>query len=116
MHGCAVGREDLAGRTIEVGGPEVLTWVDVAETFTRVLGRRVRAVSTPTAVFAVMAAVLRPFAPVPSATMALNRYMGASETVWSPGGGGVVDPSTMTTLEEFLRSKAALPAELPTVV
>ena len=112
----AVGRADLAGRTIEVGGPEVLSWVEVAETFTRVLGRRVRAVSTPTAVFAVMAAVLRPLAPVPSATMALNRYMGASEKVWGPGGGGVVDPSTMTTLEEFLRSKAALPAELPTVV
>ena len=112
----AVAREDLAGRTIEVGGPEVLTWVDVAEAFTRVLGRRVRAVSTPTVVFAVMAAVLRPFAPVPSATMALNRYLGASETAWSPGGGGLVDPSTMTTVDDLLRSKADLPAELPTVV
>ena len=112
----AVGTAELGGRTIDVGGPEVLSWVDVAGLFTRVLGRPVRAVSTPTAVFAVLAALLRPVAPVPSATMALNRYVGASETVWSPGGGGVVDPSTMTTVEEFLRSKAALPAQLPTVV
>ncbi|HET6967641.1 MAG TPA: hypothetical protein VFI44_05160 [Ornithinibacter sp.] len=112
----AVSRADLGGRTIEVAGPEVLSWVDVAETFSRVLGRRVRAVSTPAGVFAVAAAVLRPVAPVPSRTMALNRFMGASETVWEPPGGGLVDPSTMTTVEEFLGRKAALPAALPVVV
>ena len=109
------GEPTWRGRPSRSAGPEVLTWVEVAEAFTVVLGRPVRAVSTPTAVFAVMAAVLRPFAPVPSATMALNRYLGASETAWSPGGGGLVDPSTMTTVEEFLRSKADLPAQLPTV-
>jgi len=111
----AVGRDDLAGQTIDVPGPEVLTWVDVARIFSDVLGRRVRVVSTPAAVFAFMAAVLRPIAPVPSQTMALNRYLGASETPWSPAGGGLVDPSTMTTVEQFLRTKAALPAATPTV-
>lgn len=111
----AVSRADLDGRTIEVAGPEVLSWVDVAEVFTRVLGRRVRAVSTPVAVFAAAAAVLRPVAPVPSRTMALNRFMGASETPWVPAGGGLVDPTTMTTVEEFLTAKAALPATLPVV-
>lgn len=111
----AVSRADLGGRTIEVAGPEVLSWVDVAEIFSRVLGRRVRAVSTPAGVFAVAAAVLRPVAPVPSRTMALNRFMGASETAWEPAGGGLVDPAAMTTVEEFLRRKAALPATLPLV-
>ena len=111
----AVGDEDLAGRTLDVGRPEVLTWVEVADVFSRVLGRRVRPVSTPTAVFAAAAAVLRPFAQVPSATMALNRYMGSSESVWTPGGGGVLDPAAMTTVEQFLRRKAALPAALPVV-
>ena len=57
--------------------------------FSRVLGRHVRPLSTPTAVFAAAAAVLRPFAQVPSATMALNRYLGSSESVWTPGGGGL---------------------------
>jgi uncharacterized protein YbjT (DUF2867 family) len=111
----AVREENLAGRTLDVGGPEVLSWVEVAQIFSRVLGRPVRPVSTPTAVFAAAAAVLRPFAPVPSATMALNRYMGSSESVWTPGGGGLVEPSAMTTVEQFLRRKAALPATLPDV-
>ena len=105
----AVSREDLAGQTIEVGGPEVLSWVDVAETYSRVLGRPVRAVSTPSLVFAVMAAVLRPFAAVPSRTMALNRLAGASGAAWEPGGAGLVDPASMTTVEQFLTAKAALP-------
>lgn len=62
-----------------------------------------------------MAWLLRPVAPVASRTMALNRYLGASETAWTPAGGGLVDPSTMTTVEQFLHAKAALPATLPTV-
>lgn len=111
----AVGRDDLAGRTIDVAGPEVLSWVEVARAFSDVLGRRVRAVSIPTAVFAVLAALLRQVAPVPSQTLALNRFLGASETVWTPAGGGLVDPSTMTTVEQFLRAKANLPSTPPTV-
>jgi len=111
----ALGRDDLAGETVDVGGPQVLTWVDVARVFSDVLGRRVRAVSTPAAVFAVMASLLRPVAPVASRTLALNRFVGASETAWTPPGGGLVDPSAMTTVEQFLRTKAALPATLPKV-
>ena len=111
----AVSRPDLAGRTIEVGGPEVLSWTDVAEIFSRVLGRRVRAVSTPARVFAVAAAALRPVAEVPSRTMALNRFLGTSESVWEPGGGGLLDPATMTSVAELLTRKAALPATLPAV-
>lgn len=112
----AVARPDLAGQTLEVGGPQVLSWNEVAEIFSRLLGRRVRALSTPTAVFAVAAAVLRPIAPTPSRTMALNRFLGASEAPWTPGGGGLLDPADMTTVEEFLTAKLALPATLPTVV
>ena len=112
----AIGRDDLAGQTIDVPGPEVLTWVDVARVFSAGLGRRVRTVSTPAAVFALMAALLRRIAPVPSRTMALNRYLGESETPWTTAGGGLVDPSTMTTVEQLLRTKAALPDAPPTVV
>lgn len=104
----AVSRPDLAGKAVDVGGPEALSWVDVAGIYSRVLGRPVRAVSTPTAVFAAMAAFLRPFASVPSRTMALNRLVGAAETEWEAGG-GLLDPASMTTVEQFLTSKAALP-------
>jgi uncharacterized protein YbjT (DUF2867 family) len=111
----AVTRTDLAGRTIDVAGPEVLSWQEVAGIYSRVLGRRVRAISTPTGVFAVASALLGPVAAVPSRTMALNRFVGSSESAWDEAGGGLVDPAAMTTVEQFLTEKRDLPAALPTV-
>lgn len=111
----AVDRPALGGSTVEVGGPQVLTWDEVASIFARHLGRPVRAVSTPAGVFAAAAAVLRPVAEVPSRTMGLNRYLGSSESAWEPGG-GVLDPASMTTVDEFIAAKAVLPETLPTVV
>jgi hypothetical protein len=110
----AVSRPELAGAVREVGGPEVLSWRDVAEIFSRLLGRRVRVVSTPGSVYADAAFLLGPVATVPSRTMALNRFIASSETAW-PAGGGLVEKSDMTTVEQFLKEKLALPATLPEV-
>lgn len=111
----ALARDDLAGRTVDVGGPQALSWDDVAEEFAEVLHRPVRAVSTPGAVFAALSAITRPFAPTPSATFALNRWMAASETNWPAGGADLIDPAAMTTVRDFLTAKAALPDTLPEV-
>lgn len=108
-------RPDLAGRMVEVGGPEVLSWRDVAATYARLLDRRVRVVATPAPVYAAMAAALRPFSEVQGNTMALNRYVAVAETDWQPGG-GLLDPQAMTTVAEFLRRKLALPRDVPPVV
>jgi len=105
----------LGGRIVDVAGPEVLTWRDVAATYQQVLGRPVRILSTPAPVYAAAAAALRPFATVASNTMALNHFIATTETNWPNAGGGILDPREMTTLREFLTAKAALPAELPTV-
>lgn len=112
----AVERDDVAGQVLDVAGPQVLTWDDVARTYSDVLGRPVRAVSAPTAVFAALSAVLRRVAEVPSRTMALNRFVGSSESAWHEPGGGLVDVEEMTTVEAFLRRKAALPSTPSTVV
>jgi len=114
---CVRAVEDpaLGGRIVDVAGPEVLTWRDVAATYQQVLGRSVRILSTPAPVYAAAAAALRPFATVASYTMALNHLLATTETNWSNAGGGIRDPREMTTLREFLTAKAALPAELPTV-
>ncbi len=101
---------------VQVAGPEVLTWRDVADTFARVLERPVRILSTPGVVYAVASRLLRPVADVPSRTMALNHYMAGDESPWTSAGGGLLDPASMTTVEELLREKVALPAALPTVV
>ena len=111
----AIDRADLAGQVLEVGGPEVLSWEDVAAVFSRVLGRRVRPIATPARVYGAMAVAMRPFGTVPSRTMRLNQYLATTEGDL-PAGGGLVDPDSMTTVEEFLREKATLPEALPTVV
>lgn len=98
-----------ASGPVDVAGPEVLSWDDVAAVYADVLGRRVRVLSAPAAVFAVAARVLAPVADVPARTMALNRYLAESESPWTDVGGGLVEPPTMTRVEPFLRAKAALP-------
>ena len=100
---------------VDVAGPEVLSWHEVAAVFGRLLDRRVRILSMPAPGYAAMARLLAPVAAVPSNTMALNRLMASTETPWSPGGGGLIDPGSMTTVEEFLSAKLALPEDLPTV-
>ena len=56
-----------------------------------------------------MSALLRPVAEVPSRTISLNRLAGVCESLWEEAGGGLLDPASMTTVEQFLTSKAALP-------
>ena len=99
---------------LEVGGPEILSWRQVADLFAEVLGRRVRVMTTPAAVYAVAARLLAPVAPVPSRVMALNSYMASTESPYG-GGGGLTDPVTMVTAEVFLRQKAAMSPELTRV-
>lgn len=99
---------------LEVGGPEILSWRQVADLFAEVLGRRVRVMTTPAAVYAVAARLLAPVAPVPSRVMALNSYMASTESPYG-GGGGLIDPVTMVTAEVFLRQKAAMSPELTRV-
>lgn len=102
-------RPDVPTEPVRIGGPEVLSWRDVADVYAELLGRRVRVVATPAAVYAAMATLLRPVGVVPSETMALNRMMAATETAW-PAGGGVLAPAEMTTVHDFLAARLAEPA------
>jgi uncharacterized protein YbjT (DUF2867 family) len=111
----AVERPDVANQAYDVGGPEVLSWREVAALYEEILRRRVRIVSTPAAVYAAMSSLLTPVAEVPAATMGLNRLLAATQTPWRPGGGGLLDPTTMVTVREFLEAKADLPQALPRV-
>jgi hypothetical protein len=63
--------------------------------------------TTPALVYAAAARSLVPVATVLSQIMAMNRYMDSAESAWSSPGGGLVDPVTMVTAREFLRTKAA---------
>jgi uncharacterized protein YbjT (DUF2867 family) len=112
----AVTSDRVPAAPVEIGGPEVLTWGDVAQTYADVLGRRVRMVATPSLMYAAAATLLARPARVPAATMALNRFVADTDTPWSPGGPGVLDPGGMTTVRQFLEAKVGLPTALPAVL
>ena len=105
----AVALTDTVSGAVEVGGPESLSWADVAQIYGRLLGRRVRVVSQPAAMFAVLQRLLAPVAPSLAGIMALDRLIGVSETDWDTAAVtdrlGVHD---LRTVEEVLREKAAL--------
>jgi uncharacterized protein YbjT (DUF2867 family) len=110
----AVRRPDLAGQVLDVAGPEALTWREVAAAYGDVLGRRVRMVSIPVTAYAAMASMLAPIAPAASTTLAELRIPDAAGNQPGPDGGWS-GADRMTTVLDFLREKAALPALLPTV-
>jgi hypothetical protein len=90
--------------------PEALSWTEVARIYERVLGRRVRVVSQPTAAFAVLWRVLAPVAPSLACTMALHRLIATSETDWDTADSARrLGRGALRMVEAVLHEKAALP-------
>jgi uncharacterized protein YbjT (DUF2867 family) len=101
--GCGSGPVDL-------GGPESLSWTDVARIYERVLGRRVRVVSQPAGAFVVLQTAFTPVAPSLAGVMGLNRLIATSETDWDTSDTAQrLGLHTRKTVEQILREKAALP-------
>jgi uncharacterized protein YbjT (DUF2867 family) len=106
----SVGRPDARNATFEVGGPEVLSWNDVVALFGKVLGKHVRAMNAPVAVFRAQQILLSPFSPAAANLMGMNWMVGSTDTPYDMS---VLAPSfgiRLTTSEQFLRQKLALPA------
>jgi uncharacterized protein YbjT (DUF2867 family) len=102
-------RTDTVSGPVDVKGPEVLSWADVAEIYARVLGRRVRVVAQPAALFPVLQRLLDPVAPSLAGLMALNRLLALpasdEDTTAVTERLGVHD---LRTVEDVLREKVAL--------
>jgi uncharacterized protein YbjT (DUF2867 family) len=95
---------------VDLGGPESLSWVDVARIYEGVLGRRVRVVSQPAGLFAAGQRVLAPVAPALAGVLGLNRLIATSQTDWDTAHTAArLRLERMRTVEEILREKAALP-------
>lgn len=108
----AVCNEASYNRVINLGGPEVLTWEDIARIFGEVLGRPVKAMYTPPGVFRVMSAVMRPFAPHAADVLGLNYYGGLMDIAWDMSDTAkAFGVSHMKTVKELLTEKASLPAD-----
>ena len=97
---------------LDVGGPEVLTWTDVARIFGEVLGRPVRIRSTPVGVFTAGHRLLARVAPSASNVMGLNRLIATSETPWDTTDvARRLGVHPLRTVQQVLREKVALPED-----
>jgi uncharacterized protein YbjT (DUF2867 family) len=98
---------DLEG-PVDLGGPEVLSWTDVAQIYSRVLDRPVRVRSVPAGAYAVPQRLFARIAPSLAGTMGLNRLLATSESDWTTP--EVVERwgiGPLRTVEQILREKAA---------
>jgi uncharacterized protein YbjT (DUF2867 family) len=110
--GLAAAADDpeLSG-AVDLAGPEILSWSDVAEVYARVLGRPVRVRSVPARAYAVPQRLFARIAPSLAGTMGLNRLIATSESAWTtPELVERLGIGPLRTVEQVLREKAALPA------
>jgi uncharacterized protein YbjT (DUF2867 family) len=106
------GAVDLSGTesTIhEIGGPEVLSWDEVVGVFARVLGRPIRALHTPAGFYRAVSMLLDPFSPAAANLMAMSRVCAVTDTPYATGELAPLFGITLTSAEQFLRRKLALP-------
>jgi uncharacterized protein YbjT (DUF2867 family) len=106
----AAVRTESGSGTADLGGPESLSWTDVAAIYQRVLGRRVRVVSQPAGLFAVPSRLVAPVAPSLAGVLGLNRLIATPETDWDTSETAErFGLGPMRTVAGVLREQAALP-------
>lgn len=99
-----VGKQSAYGVTIEAGGPEWLTWGDVADLLSKQTGRRVRVVPMP-AWFAGMGRVaLKGIWPSASNVLALTQFIATYQPPWqAPDVVKTYDLPPQTTVADYLK-------------
>jgi uncharacterized protein YbjT (DUF2867 family) len=96
-----------ANRAIEVGGPEALSWAEVAALYGRLLQRRVRVVCLPAWTAAVGALALRGLSPAAANQLALLWVVGSFDTVIAAHAPARELGVPLRSAEEFLVAKLA---------
>ena len=94
-----------------LGGPEILSWHDVVAIFSRVLGKPLKMIHTPAKVYRVAADVLEALSPPAGNLMAMSWASASCDTAFDGKPLAERFGVRLTSAEEFLRAKAALPPE-----
>ena len=100
--------DEERGGEYDIGGPEVLSWLDVAAIFARVLERPVRALRVPLAAYRSAAAALAPFSPAAANLMGLTWITARTGTNYDTRETARRFGVSPMTAETFLRRKARL--------
>ncbi len=103
----AVDHPALSNATRDLAGPELLSWGDVAAIFAEVLGRPVRVLGVPGAVFRLQQVLMRPFSAAASNIMGLNWLVSKTLAVADDGTLALLGVSPVDA-RGFLYAKAAL--------
>jgi uncharacterized protein YbjT (DUF2867 family) len=97
-------------RILEVGGPEAVSWREVAAIYGRILGREVKIQASSPKLFAGLSKVLTPLSPAAGNIMTLQVGV-ADDMVVPPDVAAELGVGPLLRVEEFLEQKAALPAD-----
>ncbi len=108
----AAAPEDGENVVEDLGGPEVLSFDDVVAVFARVVGRPLRKIRTPAKVYRVIADLLEPLSPPAGNLMAMSWVVSICDTAFDGRPLAQRFGVRLTSAEEFLRAKAALPPEV----
>lgn len=103
----AIGHPAVERAILEIGGPQILSWQQVAEIYSKALGRKVRAIYTPGGVFRVTRAAMSPFSEAASDIMGLN-WLVSYSTPYDSQQTAAALGVRLTSAEAFIRSKVAL--------
>jgi uncharacterized protein YbjT (DUF2867 family) len=93
------------GDELHLGGPEVLTWRDVAATYADVLSRRVRSLPQPAAPLRAFAAMTRRLSPAVSNLLALQALVATVPSTYGSADARRLLGREPTTVEAFLRAR-----------
>ena len=107
---CCLGHAPVINAVLDIGGPQVLSWQQVIDLYARVLGRPVRALSTPSVVFRALQVLMRPFSEAASNIMGLNWIIERDTLTDSDALARTLGIERLAA-EPFLRAKVALPAD-----
>jgi uncharacterized protein YbjT (DUF2867 family) len=99
----ALFNPEARNRVIEIGGPENLTPLEVAETFERLTGRVAKRRHVPLGLLRVMSTVLRPFDGGLSRQMAAGIHLNTSDQTFDASSLLEEFPLQLTRLEELAR-------------
>jgi uncharacterized protein YbjT (DUF2867 family) len=100
--------DNALGEELRLGGPESLSWREVADLFGRVLGRRVRTLRQPTTPLRVLSAALRSVSPAASHLLAAQYLVATIDSAYPPDDARRLLGRDPTSVEAFLRERLAL--------
>ncbi len=112
LSAAAAAPENGENLVANLGGPEILSFNDIAGIFARVLGKPLRTIHTPAGVYRFAADVLETLSPPAGNLMAMSWVDAMCDTAFDGKPLAERFGVRLTTAEEFLRAKAALPPEV----